>query len=257
MIVALLAAFAMLSGALAGDRCGYSREHALQWCGTACVDDGSCSYGMQCWTGLERPDCGAQAAELARGRSTRYWDCAKPTCSWGSGVRSCAKDGVTAVPSSEQSGVDGGAAFACDSQQPFAGEDGKGYGFAAVSDASLCCRCFALEFSDTAVAGTTMVVQVVNTGPEEVGHFDLAMPGGGIGGADGCTAQFGSGPDWGQLYGGTYTRDRCYAIPSQLLPGCLFRFDWFAGAVNPSFEFAEIACPASLSERSGCKPVEA
>jgi hypothetical protein len=257
MIVALLAAFAMLKGVLAGDRCGYSREHALQWCGTPCVDDGSCSYGMTCWTGLDRPDCGqgsrsAGPPQLSHGRSTRYWDCAKPTCAWKFGVRSCAKDGATPIPASEQSGANGGGAFACDSQQPFAGDDGKAYGFAAVSDESLCCKCYELEFTDTVVAGKRMVVQIVNTGPHDVGHFDIAMPGGGIGGTDGCTAQFGSGPDWGQLYGGHYTRDKCYAIPSQLLEGCLFRYDWFAGAVNPSFEYAEVSCPTTLSDRSGC-----
>jgi Glycosyl hydrolase family 45 len=256
MMLAMLTAIAALQSVFAGDRCGYSRDHALQWCGTACVDDGGCSYGMRCWKALDRPDCGdgsesAAPSSKLRGRSTRYWDCAKPSCAWEFGVRSCAKDGKTTVPSSEQSGADGGIAFACDSQQPFVGEDGKGYGFAAVSE-DLCCRCFELRFTDTAVAGKTMVVQIVNTGPHESGHFDLAMPGGGIGGVDGCTPQFGKGHDWGQLYGGHYTRDACYGIPEQLRPGCMFRYDWFAGAVNPSFEYAEVSCPTELSDKSGC-----
>jgi|SRR5690242_7263655 len=119
-----------------------------------------------------------------------------------------------------------------------------------------------------------MVVQVTNTGGDlGNNHFDLQMvcrlptlysfdayqanllqPGGGVGLFNGCTTQFGAPPNgWGQQYGGISQRSECDAFPTQLQAGCRWRFDWFKNADNPSVTFRPIACPAALTDKTGCK----
>jgi len=118
-----------------------------------------------------------------------------------------------------------------------------------------------------------MVVQVTNTGgdlgsnvsaelPVPNGilrltflpsqHFDLQMPGGGVGIFNGCASQFGS---WngGQQYGGVGSRSECDNLPSAVRQGCYWRFDWFKGADNPNMTFQKVTCPAELVAKSGCK----
>jgi hypothetical protein len=73
------------------------------------------------------------------GKSTRYWDCCKPSCSWvgkaayrTNPVKTCKKDGRTIERNlGAQSGCGGGPAFMCASQQPWAVNDRLAYGFAA------------------------------------------------------------------------------------------------------------------------------
>lgn len=216
---------------------------------------------MKCWPGLNKLECSyvkpiggyvKPSSGLESGWSTRYWDCSKPTCAWEHGAKACAQDGFTPANVGDASGATGGTAYVCSNQQPFAVDQGLSYGFVAVSDAQLCCACFELTFTDTAVAGKKMVVQVTNTGPEERDHFDIAMPGGGIGGTDGCTPQFGKNVHWGRNGGGIYNRDECYGLPQPLWPGCLWRFDWFQDADNPRFTYAPVQCPAALGDVSGC-----
>lgn len=97
-----------------------------------------------------------------------------------------------------------------------------------------------------------MVVQSTSTGGDlGSNHFDLNIPGGGVGLFDGCKPQFGGLP--GATYGGISDRSQCASFPDALKPGCNWRFDWFKNADNPSFTFRQVQCPSELTARSGCK----
>ena len=109
-----------------------------------------------------------------------------------------------------------------------------------------------LTFNSGPVAGKTMVVQSTSTGGDlGTNHFDLAIPGGGVGLFDGCKTQFGG--LGGQQYGGVSSRSECDSFPAALKPGCYWRFDWFLNADNPTFTFKQVSCPAELTARTGCK----
>jgi hypothetical protein len=96
-----------------------------------------------------------------------------------------------------------------------------------------------------------MVVQSTNTGGDlGSNHFDILMPGGGVGLFDGCSAQYGSIP--GAQYGGVSSRTECEQMPAALREGCFWRFDWFGGADNPGVEFEQVRCPGELTAISGC-----
>ncbi len=97
-----------------------------------------------------------------------------------------------------------------------------------------------------------MVVQSTSTGGDlGTNHFDLAMPGGGVGIYDGCTPQFGGLA--GDRYGGVSSRSQCDSFPDALKPGCYWRFDWFQNADNPTFTFRQVQCPSELVARTGCR----
>jgi Glycosyl hydrolase family 45 len=181
------------------------------------------------------------------GHSTRFWDCAKPSCAWPGrapdSVKACAQDGVTVLDSGAMSAIDGGPAYACFDQQPYVSpsDPNLSYGTAALANDANCGKCFELTFTDGPVAGKRMVVRIVNQGTD-VGAFqaDIAMPGGGVGLFDACTKQFGSTP--GARYGGVSSAAECGALPAPLQPGCRWRFEWFMGADNPSFVSREVSC---------------
>ena len=99
-----------------------------------------------------------------------------------------------------------------------------------------------------------MIVQVTNTGSDlGGGHFDLQIPGGGVGIFNGCQAQYNSGPDgWGSRYGGVSSASQCSTLPSDLQPGCNFRYTWFKNADNPSHNFVRVKCPAAITAKTGC-----
>ncbi|KAJ8922215.1 hypothetical protein NQ315_004152 [Exocentrus adspersus] len=200
------------------------------------------------------------------GRTTRYWDCCKPSCGWsdnlkdksGTPVNSCLKDGSTVAPANAESSCIGGDAFMCSNQVPRAVNSSFALGYAAASfqggaDTSYCCACVKLTFHD-ALQGKEMVVQVTNTGGDlGSNQFDLAIPGGGLGiFTDGCTAEFGSVSGWGEQYGGVSSAEQCSGLPSALQSGCKFRFEWMQGASNPSVSFEQVSCPGDLSGATGC-----
>ncbi|KAJ4294714.1 Endoglucanase 5A [Collariella sp. IMI 366227] len=203
------------------------------------------------------------AALAADGKSTRYWDCCKPSCSWpgkalvNQPVFTCNSNFQRITDPNTKSGCDGGSAFSCADQTPWAVNDEFAYGFAATaiaggSEASWCCACYELTFTSGPVAGKKMVVQSTNTGGDlGSNHFDLQIPGGGVGIFDGCSPQFGGLP--GARYGGVSSRSECDSFPAALKPGCLWRFDWFKNADNPNFTFRQVQCPAELIARTGCK----
>ena len=99
-----------------------------------------------------------------------------------------------------------------------------------------------------------MIVQVTNSGDDlGANHFDLQIPGGGVGAFDGCTPQWRLPTSaWGERYGGVRSRQACDALPAPLRSGCYFRFHWFKGANNPNVNFSPVACPAALLAKSKC-----
>ncbi|KAI9647162.1 hypothetical protein NHQ30_003545 [Ciborinia camelliae] len=206
------------------------------------------------------------------GTTTRYWDCCKPSCAW-SGKTTLAS-GSTPVgtcdikdsPLSDPTGnaasgcASGGTAYMCSSQSPWAVTDDLAYGYAAVhiaggTEASWCCACYELTFTSTVLAGKKMIVQATNTGGDlNSNQFDLAIPGGGVGLFNGCTAEFGApSTGWGAQYGGVTAASSCSTFPKALQPGCDFRFNWFEGADNPTVDYKQVECPAALTKSTGCK----
>ncbi|KAK0733149.1 glycoside hydrolase family 45 protein [Lasiosphaeria miniovina] len=202
-------------------------------------------------------------AASGSGQSTRYWDCCKPSCSWpgkasvNQPVFACDANNNHLSSFDTPSGCVGGSAFTCANQSPWAVNDNLAYGFAATalgggSEASWCCGCYALTFTSGPVAGKTMVVQSTSTGGDlGNNHFDIAMPGGGVGLFDGCSRQFGGLP--GAQYGGISSQSQCSSFPSALQPGCNWRFDWFKNSDNPSLTFTQVQCPSELVARTGCR----
>jgi len=103
------------------------------------------------------------------GKTTRYWDCCKPSCSWSGKasvshpVNTCNRSGSILSDFDARSGCDGGEAFMCTDQQPWAVSDTLSYGFAAAnisggSEATWCCACYKLTFTSTSIAGKQMIV---------------------------------------------------------------------------------------------------
>lgn len=87
------------------------------------------------------------------GTTTRYWDCCKGSCSWpgkadvSNPVTTCGKDDQPLSDYNTASASDGGDAYMCSNQSPWAVSDSLAYGFAAVnipggSEASWCCSCY-------------------------------------------------------------------------------------------------------------------
>ncbi|KAK6537129.1 hypothetical protein TWF694_011328 [Orbilia ellipsospora] len=200
------------------------------------------------------------------GKTTRYWDCCKPSCAWsGKGPNIpfvCDANGnrITNNPINAASSCDGGNAYMCTNQTPWAVNDNVAYGFAAVSIAGSneqhwCCSCYELTLTSGPAAGKKYVVQATNTGGDlGSNQFDLAIPGGGFGIFNGCAKEFPGTPssNWGAQYGGVSSRSQCSGLPSALQAGCNFRFDWFAGSDNPSVSFVEVQCPSAITSVSGC-----
>ncbi|KAJ8502784.1 hypothetical protein ONZ45_g11439 [Pleurotus djamor] len=206
----------------------------------------------------------ATAFAQQSGVTTRYWDCCKPSCSWSGKapvsrpVLTCNAQGSSLSDPDVKSGCDGGSAFTCTNNSPFAVDSNLAYGFAAVSisgstESAWCCGCYELTFTSGPVQGKRMVVQATNTGGDlGSNHFDILMPGGGVGiFTQGCPAQFGS---WngGAQYGGLTSRSQCSQLPSSLVAGCQWRFDWFQNADNPTVSWRKVQCPGALTSISGC-----
>lgn len=175
--------------------------------------------------------CPAEIPSLSgsakKGWGSRYWDCCKPSCAWpnkfgydaSKTVRTCNIDNVeisTQVATGDQyspyegvkSSCEGGPAFTCYDQAPFAVCDSLAYGYVAASASALgdaaCGSCFLLQFDGgmheyapkhehAALKGKKMIVMVTNIGHDVVeGQFDLMIPGGGMGAfTGGCSAQWG------------------------------------------------------------------
>jgi len=207
------------------------------------------------------------------GSTTRYWDCCKPSCAWAGNLngtkkthptRSCKADGdvtegVNAVSGCETGNL--GTAYMCTDQEPHVYNDTLTLAFVAASfasgggaDVSKCCTCLVLTFSDAKLKNKKLLVQVTNTGSDlSKNHFDIAIPGGGVGIFNACSNQWKAPTDgWGDRYGGVKTIEECSKLPAKLQDGCKWRFDWFGGADNPTVDFYEVNCPSELTDLSGC-----
>ncbi|KAJ4164584.1 hypothetical protein LMH87_006252 [Akanthomyces muscarius] len=207
---------------------------------------------------------GSALAVSGNGHSTRYWDCCKPSCAWpgkasvSASVQTCSAGNSPLSDHNAKSGCDGGPSYTCANNSPWAVNTKLAYGFAATainggSESTWCCACYKLTFTSGPVAGQEMVVQSVNTGSDiSNNQFDLLIPGGGVGLFNGCASQYSGGLP-GAQYGGVSSRAECGQIPQPLRAGCLWRFDWFKNADNPTFAFAQVRCPSALLAVSGCK----
>jgi len=147
----------------------------------------------------------------------------------------------------------------CSKYAPIAVSDTLSYGTVAValagqSEAQTTCSCYELTFTNTAVKGKKMIVQAINTGADLGGdHFDIAIPGGGLGIFDGCTRQFSVAESiFGQRYGGVSAANQCSKLPALMRAGCNWRFTWFKNADNPALTYKPVTCPAALTARTGC-----
>lgn len=106
------------------------------------------------------------------------------------------------------------------------------------------------------LAGKSMVVQWTNTGGNALNHhFDLAIPGGGVGYITlGCTHQWNASSNgWGDRYGGVHSKAECQQLPSPLRKGCEFRFDFMKGVSNPGVSFTQVKCPSQIVSVSRCE----
>ncbi|KKA28018.1 hypothetical protein TD95_003702 [Thielaviopsis punctulata] len=202
-------------------------------------------------------------AASGSGVTTRYWDCCKPSCAWpdkasvNSTVLTCAADDSIITDPNTKSGCDGGTAYTCADNSPWALNDLISFGYAATkinggSEASWCCACYELTFTSGKAKGKQMVVQSTNTGSDlGSNHFDILMPGGGVGIFNGCSSQFGGIA--GDQYGGISSESQCDSMPEMLQAGCRWRFEWFNNADNPTVNFRQVQCPDALVANTGCK----
>ena len=93
-------------------------------------------------------------AQSGSGKTTRYWDCCKGSCGWAGKasvnqpIKSCDKsDNPLADMAAKNACDNGGSAYMCTNQSPWAVDDKLAYGFAAVklsggTESSWCCACY-------------------------------------------------------------------------------------------------------------------
>ena len=96
----------------------------------------------------------ASAGASGDGKTTRFWDCCKPSCAWpgkspaiSTPVQTCNINDQPLNNPNEDSGCAGGGSYMCSDQTPFAIDDQLAYGFAAVNiaggtEAAWCCACY-------------------------------------------------------------------------------------------------------------------
>jgi hypothetical protein len=172
-------------------------------------------------------------------------------------VLSCDKNG-NPVSYATTSGCERGRAFTCSNQSPYNISKTLSYGFAAVrlqnmTERDWCCKCYRVMFDHPALKGKEIIVQATNTGYDLYNnHFDIAMPGGGQGIFHGCSMQYVK-YQGGALFGGVSSAKECYKLPSPLVSGCLWRFNWFMNADNPKIYFKEVTCPQVLTDITKCR----
>ena len=125
------------------------------------------------------------AQKSGSGITTRYWDCCKPSCAWNdletlgiqSAVKTCDAQDQLLTDATAMSGCNGGTAFMCSGQSPWAVSTDLAYGFAAISVSKpSCCQCYQLTFTSGAISGKKMIVQATNTGADLTAtQFDIAV----------------------------------------------------------------------------------
>lgn len=110
-----------------------------------------------------------------------------------------------------------------------------------------------------------MVVKVSNIGGDvNDNHFDIMIPGGGVGQFNALSTQVqqsGATANLGQTYGGfratcganaSCIKDMCdsnFKNLPELKAGCYWYVDWYNMADNPNVTFGEVDCPAALNSK--------
>ncbi|KAL6703275.1 hypothetical protein ACN47E_010063 [Coniothyrium glycines] len=202
--------------------------------------------------------------------TTRYWDCCKPSCGWklkadvNTPVASCSTNG-SIIDVNAGTACNGGDAYQCASQQPWAVNDTFAYGFAGAFllpalaggklEESWCCACYRLDFSSDPLQGKSMVIQASNTAFDitTANRFTLAIPGGNVSDTTACAAQYGVEQSvFGSMNTGVRARDDCQNLPKPLQPGCEFRFDWMKDDTAQTAKFRRVPCPRELTDKSQC-----
>lgn len=95
--------------------------------------------------------------EAATGQTTRYWDCCKPSCAWSgkasvsNPVNTCDINDNLLSDVDTKSACDGGDAYYCSNQGPWAVDDNLSYGFAAAKlsgkqETDWCCGCYKYHY---------------------------------------------------------------------------------------------------------------
>jgi hypothetical protein len=122
--------------------------------------------------------------------TTRFWDCCKPSCSWKAKapvsrpVQDCNISDAPSPNFDVGTGCEeGGAAYTCSDQQPWAVNDTFSYGFAGVFitgqpvEEGWCCACYQLNFTSGPVKGKSMIVQASNSAFDvnSASRFSLAV----------------------------------------------------------------------------------
>jgi hypothetical protein len=243
---------------------------------------GGASTGGATTTATGGTSTGPTVAPLTNGtdgKTTRYWDCCKPSCGWkanaqqsgkSSPATSCGKDGTSSVGVDTQSICSGGTAYQCNWGAPWQVSSTLSYGYAAYNGNN-CGKCYQLDFTGSgdnagaqSLKGKSMIVQAVNIGNIASNQFDLLIPGGGVGANNGCSNQW-NNADLGSTNGGFLaacgTNTSCvtsmcqtaFGSNSGLMAGCTWFTGWFASANNPGIKYAEVSCPAEITNKSGLK----
>lgn len=225
------------------------------------------------------------------GYATRYWDCCKPHCGWSSNsasgaLASCDASDNNLGNADAANSCEGGPAYLCHSNAPWAVSDTLAYGFAAVAalgSSDICGKCYQVDFTggsqagsdpgSAALVGKSMIVQAINIGGDVgSGQFDIAIPGGGVGAFNACSMQWSvPASQLGAQYGGfladckqssgsdlaaikSCVKQKCTSVfetknLTELAAGCQWFVDWFQAADNPKLKYAEVACPNDLMNR--------
>ncbi|KAH7361233.1 endoglucanase 1 precursor [Pyrenochaeta sp. MPI-SDFR-AT-0127] len=202
--------------------------------------------------------------------TTRFWDCCKPSCAWNGKadvskpVAACTADDKP-TDMAAGTGCNGGSAFQCSNQQPWAINDTLSYGYAGVFitpdlthggiEGAWCCACYQLDFTSEPLIGKSMIVQASNTAYDitTANRFTLAVPGGNTTTTNACAQQYGvSQSVFGENMVGVSSTDDCQNLPEPLRAGCQWRFDWFKDASFPTAKFKRVVCPTEITAKTGC-----
>jgi hypothetical protein len=222
---------------------------------------------------------------VVQGNTTRYWDCCKQSCGWSANasmpVDSCDRSNNNTGVNDMDRNIcfDNGNATTCHGMAPIA-TDKYSYGYAAANGAQ-CGSCWQLQFTGSssnggndagsaAINGKIMIVMATNIGDlNGPNHFDLLIPGGGVGlaGSNACTTSLGiSEQQLGAERGGFLATcassgdhnakkqcvrnmcDAAFANWPDLKAGCDWYVDWFEIADNPNYIAQQVDCPQQLRE---------
>jgi len=193
-------------------------------------------------------------------------------------------------------------AYTCFDMAPYAVNDTLAYAFAATLETTLPCgKCARLQFNSEwmydqnsegeskprvthrALKGKTLIVMANNTGTVAENHFDIMIPGGGLGAFNCFAEQINETNErnLGHRMGGLLSEcsyneatefnvvsdrftlaqwqqcleTRCRRafdkpnVPKHLLDGCLWHVEWFMAADNPEVEWVETPCPKYLVDK--------